>query len=86
VVHAAFSSVASSLPPSSARPVVVAAFVDRPSWKSLDFPHPLKTDSELHLAKLPTLFRFVHGVCVATLVEAECSNASAVHAFITKHE
>ena len=83
VVHAAFESLAGEV---SVQPVVIAAFVDRPSWKNLEFPHPLKTDSELHLAKLPTLFRFVHGVCVGQLVEGDCTDPAAVAAFIRKRE
>jgi hypothetical protein len=66
-------------------PVLVAAFVDRPGWKDLDTPHPLKTDGELHLARIPTLFKFVHERNIATLVEAECHDPAAVEAFLQHH-
>ncbi len=83
VVHAAFQELGLQSTP---KPVLVATFVDRPSWKDSEFPHPLKTDAELHLQRLPTLFRFVHGVCVGQLVEGDCTDAVAVEAFIRKRE
>jgi len=87
IVHGALERLAASAKAAGQpTPILVAAFVDRPGWKDLDTPHALKTDGELHLARIPTLFKFVHGCNVATLVETECHDPAAVDAFLKHHE
>ena len=61
---------------------MVSVFVDRTLYKDAANPHPLKTDAELKLSAVPTLFKFVNQRCVARLVENDCKSPELVGAFI----
>lgn len=64
--------------------VMVSAFVQRATYKDPLNTHPFRTDSEMHLTAVPTLFKFVHGACIDRLVEGQCHDLDAIRAFL-KH-
>ena len=62
--------------------VMVSAMVNRETYKDPLNTHPFRTDSELHLTAVPTLFKFVHGACIDRLVEGQCHDMEAIRAFL----
>lgn len=51
----------------------------RSAWATAD--HPLKSDAELAIDRVPTLVHVVGGSAVKRLVETECFDRAAVSAF-----
>lgn len=63
---------------------MVSVFVDRESYKDTLLLHPLRTDADLRLTAVPTLFKFVNGSCVDKLVENDCTSEVLVDQFLRR--
>jgi hypothetical protein len=80
IVDAAFDRAVNTQPDL----LMVSVFVDRESYKNAEVAHPLRTDPELRLTAVPTLFKYVNGECIARLVENDCTSPVLLEQFLRK--
>jgi len=76
VMHKAFTANAASI-------IVVEAPVSRQSYKN-NPQHPYRTHPQLHLQRIPTIFRWENGRATGQLIENECKIYDNVNAFVSK--